>query len=514
MTDSTPIDEAGEPEAHHVTLLFTPATDRSGRYLVVAANAGGEFHRDTVDLNSAISRKRFIDATVGKTLSKGSADELRVTLEKQLLDAARVPPGGTEPDTTTSPEEPVDPRIEALAKMPEDIRAEAVAMLESSNLIRKVAEDIEAIGVVGESNTALCVYLVGTSVQLKKPLAAIVRGSSASGKSFIVERTSSLFPPEIVLQATSLTTNALFYFAPGELMHRWIVAGERSRLEDDDRAEATRALREMIESGKLSKAVAGKDSHGEIVTKMIEQEGPVAFVETTTLGQIFDEDANRCLLLATDESKAQTQAIMDATARRATGLDVETHDRIREVHFAIQRMIPRADVLVPFATQISKLYPSEQVEARRSFRHLLNVTRASALLHFRQRERDHLGRIVATYADYAIAENLARAPLADASSGVSAAARKYLEALQEKHTLSTFSTSDAQKVGLGSRATRYRRLLELHNAGAIEQTEPQRGRVPAQWRLVEMDLDSGTSGLPTVEKVMDGHPGETLRHKP
>ena len=90
------VNEAGEPEVPHVTLGITPATDRSGRFLVVAANGVGEFHRDNIDLNSAISRKRFINETVGKTHSKGSLEELRVTLEKQLLDAAKVPPGNPE----------------------------------------------------------------------------------------------------------------------------------------------------------------------------------------------------------------------------------------------------------------------------------------------------------------------------------------------------------------------------------------------------------------------------------
>ena len=78
------------------------------------------------------------------------------------------------------------------------------------------------------------------------------------------------------------------------------------------------------------------------------------------------------------------------------------------MHHALNRMIPRADVVVPFAEHISEQYPVGNVEARRSYRHVLQVVKASALLHFRQRDRDAAGRVVATVADYAVAERLAR----------------------------------------------------------------------------------------------------------
>ena len=41
-----------------------------------------------------------------------------------------------------------------------------------------------------------------------------------------------------------MTPQALFHMKPGSLAHRFVVAGERSQLENDERADATRALRE------------------------------------------------------------------------------------------------------------------------------------------------------------------------------------------------------------------------------------------------------------------------------
>jgi hypothetical protein len=306
----------------------------------------------------------------------------------------------------------------------------------------------------------------------------------------------------VVLYATSLTTNALYYFEPGTLRHRWIVAGERSRVEDDDKAETTRALREMIEAGRLTKAVATKEND-KIVTKVIEQEGPIAFVETTTLTTVFDEDANRCLLLGTDERQEQTRRILDATAAAAAGRGKPDLDRARAVHHAAQHMIPRADVVIPFAGEVAALYPVRQLDARRHFRHLLALVKASALLHFRQRDRDDRGNVVATLDDYQTAERLARGPLGAASTGVSDGARAYLQALRENYPAGiVFTTAEAQKVGEGSKRARYGRLNELNAAGAVEQVEAARGKVPARWRLTDLLIEDGAGVLPSPQSVL------------
>lgn len=65
-----------------------------------------------------------------------------------------------------------------------------------------------------------------------------------------------MFPPEAVIDAKQMTPQALFHMPPGALVNKFVVAGERSRLENDDTAEATRGLREMLSSQKLSKLMA------------------------------------------------------------------------------------------------------------------------------------------------------------------------------------------------------------------------------------------------------------------
>src|SRR5262249_25590628 len=141
-----------------------------------------------------------------------------------------------------------------------------------------------------------------------------LHGPSSSGKSFLAEQTSRLFPPETVIHATQMTPQALFHMPPGSLAHRFVVAGERSRIEDDETAEATRARRQMLSSGRLCKRMPMKVAGGKIETVCIEQEGPIAYVETTTLSKVFDEDENRCVSLHTDERREQTRRVITRAA--------------------------------------------------------------------------------------------------------------------------------------------------------------------------------------------------------
>jgi hypothetical protein len=471
---------------------------------MVATTESGDLHRDTVALNSATSRKRFAKAILRKVFTGMRESEWPADawdkLDEQLLAYARVPPGPPETNTLlATPTE--DLRAIELAKMPDEVRGEAEALLSDPKLLERVSADIRALGVVGEKENGLILYLVGTSAQLPRPLAAITRGSSSSGKSFVTEQVATLFPPEVVLHATSLTTNSLYYFKPGTLCHRWVVAGERSRVEDDTTAEATRALREMIESGQLSKALPIKEAD-QLVTKVINQPGPIAYSETTTLNNVFPEDANRCLMLDTDEGQDQTQRILEATAAAAAGLNLPDVGHFRAVHHAVQRMLPRTDVVIPFARGIAAHYPTDRLEVRRDFRHLLQLVKACALLHFRQRERTHDGKVVATFDDYAIAERLAREPLCAVVSGMSESARAYLHRLREEFGDRQFDTTEAKRLGGASERSLYGHLLALNNAGAVVQTAPQRGRVAATWKLTGLEPEATESILPTLAQVV------------
>lgn len=285
--------------------------------------------------------------------------------------------------------------------------------LKRPDLLDCTLKHIETIGLVGERNLATQLYLVGVSRLLTRPLATIVLGSSSSGKSYAANTVGSLFPSETVLKAHRITPQALMYMEPGSLEHRFIVMGERSRDTSDEVAEQTRTWRELIADGECRIAVTVKEG-GKMTTDCRTQKGPIAWVESTTLGLdgIFTEDRTRLMILCADESSSQTERVLGRLASDANSpIDRDRLETIQALHHAIQRLLTPADVVIPFSAQLIKAIPADRPEARRTFGHLLSGIKAIALLHQMQRSRNESGMIIADPQDYELARKIFREPL-------------------------------------------------------------------------------------------------------
>jgi hypothetical protein len=62
-------------------------------------------------------------------------------------------------------------------------------------LFEQIAADIETLGVAGEVVQSKTLYVVMTSRYLSNPLAAVIQGASASGKSYKIETIAIMIPP-------------------------------------------------------------------------------------------------------------------------------------------------------------------------------------------------------------------------------------------------------------------------------------------------------------------------------
>jgi DNA-binding transcriptional ArsR family regulator len=390
-------------------------------------------------------------------------------------------------------------REDALAETPDAVRSTAEDVLRSPNLLAWVADAFEKVGIAGERNLALTVYLAGTSRLLSRPLAVIVQGPSSSGKSYVIEQVGRLFPPEAVLFATDLTPQALYYLEDGELVHRFLVAGERTRKKHDETAESTKALRELIASGELSKMVAISDRDGPR-TEVIHKAGPIAYAESTTATNIFEEDANRCLVLQPDERPEQSRRIKEALARKYAGkIDREEKTRTQEHCHALQRLLEPLPVVIPFAEVLFSALPDEPIEIRRACNFVGSMIETSALLHQYQRERDHLGRIIASPIDYWVTRDLLGDVLARCLAGKpSDGLQRFTERLRKFPGEQT-AKEIAGQLKMSERTVR-ELLGILLGLGLVEQSQPSRGPIPARW-LISSNLelrDATANPLPPV----------------
>jgi hypothetical protein len=173
-------------------------------------------------------------------------------------------------------------------------------------------------GLVGEARTAKLAYLAVTSRLLPRQVNIVVKGLSSSGKSYTVECVIGLFPDDpagcqAVYVMTAMSERALIYLSE-PLAHRTVVLYEAAALrEGREKAEDNMTaylVRSLLSEGRIVYPVVVRGDDGELRTKTITKEGPTNLVTTTTSISLHRENETRMLSLPSDDSAAQTRAVL------------------------------------------------------------------------------------------------------------------------------------------------------------------------------------------------------------
>lgn len=402
------------------------------------------FHVDSLDLYSARHRGHFTKLAaleVGYDEATVKADLGKVLLHLEHLQ-----------------EENLRRLLEPKAKqvtLTDLEREQALDLLKDPNLITRVQEDFDSIGLVGERTNRLVAYLAATSRKLEHPLAVAVQSSSAAGKSSLMDAVLRFVPEEDRLSFSAMTGQAVYYLGAESLKHKVLAITE-----EEGASKASYSLKLLQSEGKVNIASTSRDpGTGRMVTQEYEVQGPVMLFLTTTAIDVDPELQNRAIVLSVDEGREQTRAIHEVQ-RHSETLDgllkaTETRSLVR-LHQNAQRLLRPLHVVNPHAPRLGFL--DHRTRTRRDHRKYLGLIRAIALLHQYQRKvliaevaGETIEYIEATADDVKLANELCHEVLGQSLDEVPPHTRRLLKLIDE------FVTEVSAEQGIDRACARFTR---------------------------------------------------------
>ena len=265
-------------------------------------------------------------------------------------------------------------------QLSEERRNRAMRYLKTAKLMQRTGDDIGKSGVIGEEINRLLMYLVFTSRLREYPLHIVSLGASGTGKTYLQEKVSELIPEEHKLEITILSENAFYYFDRKELGHKLVL------IEDMDGAqEVLYPLRELQTKRKISKTIPLKDSKGNLRTITLHVEGPICLAGTTTKERLYEDNANRSLLIYIDNSQQHRELIMEYQRKLSAGsIDSRKETTVKELFKDMQSVLKPISVRNPYA-ELLKL-PQHVFKPLRSNVHYLAMIETITFYHQYQRE--------------------------------------------------------------------------------------------------------------------------------
>lgn len=334
---------------------------------------GPRFHVNTFDLYSARSRNAFVEASV-KALRLDESEEapiadeiadLIAAMEKERLALRKQGKGEAEAPAMSAAD-----------------REEALGFLRG-DIVGALKKDFEALGLVGEVTALLIGYFALISRKLPKPLSVLFCARSGAGKSVLQDALCELVPPEDLVKYTRISGQVLFYKGEHALTHKVLAVDE-----EDGAAMATYALRSLLSTGELRSSVTKTDPRtGRQSAEDYLAKGPTSVMTTTAHPEALDyETRNRFVLLTVDESREQTERILERQWWDQTVeglLASEKKSAIARRHHNAQKLLDPVKAVIPFAVSFPKGY----LILRREQKKYVTLLQSIALLHQHQRPR-------------------------------------------------------------------------------------------------------------------------------
>lgn len=324
--------------------------------------------RHNLDLYNDTQLEKFIRKIaerleVGTNVTAGTLAELTQGLENYRLEKIKDSQGESQ----------------LIKPLTEKERAEAIKNLQHETLLEETIHDLAASGIQGEAENALILLLAMTSRKTPDPISVICLARSGTGKSYLMERVALCIPDEDKKEHTQFTSNAFYYYKKEEIRNKIFL------IEDLEGALGVLfPIRELQSKKRISKTITQKGRDGKLQTITLIVEGPVCVIACTTKESIYEDNANRSIMIYLNDSAAQDEKVMSYQKQHRAGLvNIYQEQHIQQKLQHMQKALEPIKVINPFAPLID--LPDNFPKKRRALPILLNFIEAITFYHQYQR---------------------------------------------------------------------------------------------------------------------------------
>lgn len=381
--------------------------------------------------------------------------------------------------------------------------------LTDKNLIQKLKNDFQQIGILGENENALILFLAMASYKYENPFSVLCLAKSGIGKSYLLQKLSECMPQNAVSFHTQISENALYYFDSHQ------IDGKVLFIEDLEWTQKMLSpLATLQTQGKLIKTRATKDKDGLLHSTTFEVSGKLCLIACAYSEKNYDSLSLPFLCLNLNHSHTQDFNVMEYQKKIRAGLInkdeiTATQRRLK----CVLSCLNNTSVINPYATLIN--LPDDLPHPRKTLLLLLNFIDAITFFFQYQRETvtdESTGEILIKTApqDIELAFKLLKNSLFRRADELSTTARGFYQwlkkYLQEAKT-NQFTALDIRKAKRIHPRTLNNYLSELKLFSYVQIVGGNKHREGFIYKLTDIseltDLQNGieTSLKQTLEKI-------------
>ncbi|MEN9488050.1 MAG: hypothetical protein RL494_315 [Bacteroidota bacterium] len=392
--------------------------------------------------------------------------------------------------------------------------------LSDKNLIQNLKTDFQNLGILGEDENALILFLAMASHKYENPFSVLCLAKSGIGKSYLLQKLSSCMPQNAYSFHTQISENALYYFDSNQL------DGKVLFIEDLDWThQMLMPLATLQTQGKLIKTRATKDKDGLLHSTTFEVNAKLCLLACAYSEKNYENLSLPFLCLHLNHSQTQDIEIMNYQRKLSAGLVDKTQiDETAQRLKCVLASLEPLGVINPFAPLIE--LPTDLPHPRKTLLLLLDFINVVTFFHQFQRERvvnEQTGEIYIKTdpEDIKLAFALLKTSLLRKADDLSTSGRGFLSWLTKylkEAQCAQFTALDIRKAKTIHPRTLNRYLQELNLFHYIQIIGGNKHRGGFIYKLTDLNdlsaryADIETSIKNTLEAIVTSK--ETLEEKP